>query len=222
MDSRSFRQAILALSSPDALSVLRAMRDGEWHLSSDLARDLDVHTTSVSKLLQHLASLHLVDQRPRSERATEYRLASPRVVLELDLADESGLLRQAIDFYVTYFHTLVDRINRLGVSSIESEIQREIASNHAELRAAIFNQMLSGDDGGLPRLRDLAGSIHQSLWSVCLTALGRREAQRLFKAALREAVGAYPDLAVRSGLVQPLSLPWLPRAATHSGSVPRH
>lgn len=204
MDHRSFRQAVLLLSGDHALEILKAMRDGVWHLSSEVARTLDIHVTTASKFLQRLAELGLVEQRPHDGRTFEYRLASSRLSLEVDLLDEAGPLREAIDFYVTYFHTLFDRIRRLGWPSVEAEMQHRLTADHQELRSAIFDEMIAGSDGGLDRLRELVASLHRDIWSVCSQTLGHSTAERVFQTALREAVDVYPDLAARCGLTRPL------------------
>jgi DNA-binding MarR family transcriptional regulator len=180
------------------------MKDGTWHLSSELAKDLNVHTTTVSKFLHHLADLHLVERRPHDSRTYEYRLPSTQLSLEVDLADESGPLREAIDFYVTYFQTLFDRIRRLGWASVEAEMQHRLTVDHEELRAAIFQNVIAGDDEGVGRLRELVAAVHRDIWAVCSKALGASAAERVFQGALREAVEAYPDLATRCGLARPL------------------
>lgn len=204
MDQRSFRRVVLLLSGDYSLAILKAMRDGGWHLSSEIARNLNIHVSTASKFLQGLADLELVERRAHDGRTSEYRLESPRLHFEVDLEDEAGPLREAIDFYVTYFHVLFDRIRRLGWPSVETEMQHRLTADHQELRAAIFQEMIAGSGGGLDRLRDLVASLHRDLWSVCSQSLGRSTAQRVFLTALREAVHAHPDLAIRCGLTRPL------------------
>ena len=204
MDQRTFRKAVLLLSGDYSLAILKAIRDGEWHLSSELARTLNVHTTTASKFLHHLAELRLVEQRPHDQRTFEYRLPTTRITLTIDLGDDSGPLRESIDFYVTYFQTLFDRIRRLGWASVEAEMQHRLTTDHQELRSAIFQHIIAGEDRGLDRLRDLVAALHRDIWSVCSRALGSVTAESVFKTALREAVETYPDLAVRCGLTQPL------------------
>src|SRR5256886_12277990 len=90
MDQQTFRQAILLLSGEHSVSILRALRDGNWHLSSEVARSLDVHITTASKFLQRFAELGLVDRRPHDARTFEYRLRSPHLRFEVNLEDEAG------------------------------------------------------------------------------------------------------------------------------------
>src|SRR2546428_13562 len=106
MDQLTFRQAILLLSGEHSVSILRALRDGNWHLSSEVARSLDIHITTASKFLQ--------------------------------------------------------------------------------------------------RFSELVAAVHRDLWNVCAQGLGSNAAKGVFQAALRDAIGAHPDLAFRAGLTRPL------------------
>jgi len=204
MDHQSFRQAIALLSGEHGLAILKSMRDQEWHLSSEIARDLRIHTTTASKFLQGLADLHLVERRPRDTRVSEYRLRSTRLCLEVDLLDEIGPVREAVDFYVTYFAILLERVRRLGWPNLEAEMQRRVTKNQQELRGLIFQHLASDRSGGLDQLRDLVAQVRRDLWAICSRSLGDSAAERVFKAAQREAVGSHPDLVVRCGLTRPL------------------
>ncbi|HKW43031.1 MAG TPA: hypothetical protein VJP06_02480, partial [Thermoplasmata archaeon] len=64
MDHQTFRQAILLLSGQHSLAIVRALRDGNWHLASEVARSLDIHITTSSKFLQRFAELGLAERRP--------------------------------------------------------------------------------------------------------------------------------------------------------------
>ena len=204
MDQQTFRQAILLLSGEHSVSILRALRDGNWHLSSEVARSLDVHITTASKFLQRFAELGLVDRRPHDARTFEYRLRSPQLRFEVNLEDEAGPLREVIDFYVAYFHSLFERIRYVGTPAIEIEMEHRLTTNHQELRKAVFDQMVDGTEAGLDRLRELVAAVHRDLWNVCAQGLGPSSAKGVFQAALRDAIAAHPDLAFRCGLTRPL------------------
>jgi len=204
MDQQTFRQAILLLSGEHSLSILRALRDGKWVLSSEVARILEIHITTASKFLQRFAELGLVERRAHDARTFEYRLRSPRLRFEVDLEDEAGPLREVIDFYVAYFHSLFDRIRYFGKPSIQAEMEHRLTTDHQELRRAVFDQMVGGSEGGLDRLRELVAAVHRDLWSVCAQGLGTNTAKGVFQSALRDAIGVYPDLAIRCGLTRPL------------------
>src|SRR2546421_6525605 len=204
MDQQTFRQAILLLSGEHSVSILRALRDGNWHLSSEVARSHDVHITTASKFLQRFADLGLVDRRPHDARTFEYRLRSPHLRFEVNLEDEAGPLREVIDFYVAYFHSLFERIRYFGKPSIQTEMEHRLTTDHQELRRAVFDQMVGGSEGGLDRLRELVAAVHRDLWSVCAQGLGTSTAKGVFQSALRDAIGTYPDLAIRCGLTRPL------------------
>src|SRR2546430_9626319 len=104
MDQQTFRQAILLLSGEHSVSILRALRDGNWHLSSEVARSLDVHITTASKFLQRFAELGLVDRRPHDARTFEYRLRSPQLRSEGNLEAQPGPLPDVSASYSPTFH----------------------------------------------------------------------------------------------------------------------
>ena len=204
MDQQTFRQAILLLSGEHSVSILRALRDGNWHLSSEVARSIDIHITTASKFLQRFSELGLVDRRPHDARTFEYRLRSPHLRFEVDLDDEAGPLREVIDFYVAYFHSLFERIRYVGTPAIEIEMEHRLTTDHQELRKAVFEQMIGGVEGGLDYLRELVAEVHRDLWAVCSEGLGADAAKNVFQEALRDAMSVYPDLAIRCGLTRPL------------------
>ncbi len=204
MDQQTFRQAILLLSGEHSLAILRALRDGDWRLSSEVARSLHIHITTASKFLQRFAELGLVERHPHDARTFEYRLRAPRLRFEVDLQEDGGPLREVIDFYVAYFHSLFERIRYVGAPAIQTEMEHRLTMDHQELRKAVFDQMVAGSDGGIDRLRELVAAVHRDLWDVCAQGLGTSTAKGIFQAALRDAISVYPDLAIRCGLSRPL------------------
>lgn len=204
MDAATFRQAVTILSGEYGVPILQALRDGDWHLSSGVARTLNIHVSTASRFLQRLSELGLVERQRHDARTWEYRVRSSRFALEVDLADDSGSLREAVDFYVAYFQFLFREIRHLGLPRIEGEMERTLVAQHQELRSVVFQQMIEGSQGGLGHLRDLMGALHKELWDVCAQSLGPPVAQQVFRTALREAIGVRPDLAVRCGLARPL------------------
>jgi hypothetical protein len=204
MDQQTFQRAIVLLSGEHSLSILRSLRDGGWHLSSEVARTLDIHITTASKFLQRFAELGLVERREHDSRTFEYRLRSPHLRFDVDLSDDAGPLREVIDFYVAYFHALFERIRSFGTPAIQTEMEHRLTTDHQELRKAVFDQMVGGAEGGLDYLRELVAEVHRDLWSVCSQGLGANTAKGVFQGALRDAMGLYPDLAIRCGLTRPL------------------
>ncbi len=204
MDLKTFQQAATLLSGEYSLAILRELRDGEWHLSSELARRLDIHVSTASRFLQRLGELGLLERRRRDARTFEYRVRSPRIQIEVDLSDDSAPLREAVDFYVAYFAFLFREIRELGVPKVEGDLEHALGKEHQELRSVVFQQMIEGSNGGLDHLRDLMAGLHRNLWEVCSQSLGRPAARKIFEAALQEAIGTHPDLAIRCGLARPL------------------
>ena len=63
MDPNTFRQAATLLSGEYSLEILRQLRDGKWHLSSEVARDLGIHGATASRFTPRMADLGLVGRR---------------------------------------------------------------------------------------------------------------------------------------------------------------
>ncbi len=204
MDLQTFRKAATLLSGEYSLAILRELRDGEWHLSSEVARVLDIHVSTASRFLQRLGELGLVERRRHDARTFEYRVRSPRLQIEVDLSDDSAPLREAVDFYVAYFQCLFRQIRELGLPTIEGDLERTLVAEHQELRSVVFEQMIEGSNGGLDHLRELMAELHRDLWDVTSQSLGLPTARKVFQAALQEAIDTHPDLAVRCGLARPL------------------
>ena len=204
MDQETFQRAISLLSGEHSMSILRTLRDGNWHLSSEVARSLGIHITTASKFMQRFAELGLVERRAHDSRTFEYRLRSPHLRFDVDLSDDAGPLREVIDFYVAYFHSLFERIRFFGKPAIQTEMEHRLTTDHQELRKAVFDQMIGGSEGGLDYLRELVADVHRDLWSVCAQGLGEPTAKGVFQGALRDAMNVYPDLAIRCGLTRPL------------------
>src|SRR2546425_10965024 len=93
-------------------------------------------------------------------------------------------------------------------------MEHRLTTNHQELRKAVFDQMVDGTEAGLDRLRELVAAVHRDLWNVCAQGVGATSAKGVFQAALRDAIGAHPDLAVRFGLTRPLE-GWFHAPAPH-------
>ena len=204
MDPLTFRQTATLLSGEYGLTILRALRDGGWHLSSEVAHGLDIHISTVSRFLQRLAELGLIERQAHDSRTFEYRLRSAHLRLELDLLDDSAPMREAVDFYVTYFQSLFDRIRRLGMPGVEGQAEVRLSAEHQELRRIVFEQMIAGSQGGLDRLRELMAALHRDIWGVCSGSLGEAPSRKIFQGALEEAISTHPDLAIRCGLTAPL------------------
>ena len=204
MDLQTFQQAATLLSGEYSLAILRELRDGHWHLSSEVARVLDIHVSTASRFLQRLGELGLVERRKRDARTFEYRVRSSRIQIEVDISDDSAPLREAVDFYVAYFAFLFRQIRQMGVPKVEGDLEHTLGKEHEELRAVVFQQMIEGSNGGLDHLRELMAGLHRDLWDVCSQSLGGPRARQIFEAALQEAIGTHPDLAIRCGLARPL------------------
>lgn len=204
MDPDTFRQAATLLSGEYSLAILRELRDGGWHLSSEVARGLHIHVSTASRFLHRLAEMGLVERRKHDARTSEYRIPSPHLALEVDLTDDAGRFPEAVDFYVSYFHFLFQELRQVERPEVVGTLEHTLTANHEDLRTTVFEQLITGSSGGIDRLRDLMAAVHRDLWAACSESLGKPEARKIFQAALRSAMDGHPDLALRCGLARPL------------------
>src|SRR2546428_13075176 len=103
MDEGSFSQAVSLLSGEHSLSILRYLAPGEWRIASDVSRALHIHTTTASKFLGGMHALGFLDRRLRKSKtrsAFEFRIAAPRITLDLELMAGPAPLRSALDSYL--------------------------------------------------------------------------------------------------------------------------
>jgi len=95
MNADRIHRAVSALSTPQAMALIMAIKDSHWYIPSRAAAKAKVHTSTATK---HLTALHgagvLERRRVRTEtgHAYAYRLSRPSITLTLDLFPESGAL----------------------------------------------------------------------------------------------------------------------------------
>src|SRR5207237_7117793 len=120
------------------------LRDGNWHLSSEVARTLDIHTTTASKFLQRFAELGLVERQAHDSRTFEYRLRSSHLRFDVDLSDDAGPLREVVDFYVVYFQSLFEKILSFVEPTIQTEMEHQQQTDHQAIQRAVIDSLKLG------------------------------------------------------------------------------
>ena len=118
MDATRAQRAVAALSTPQSVALLTAMKDAEWYIASQVAARAKVH---VSTATRHLSVLHKagVLERRRVRTATghtyAYRLPRPKITLTLDLFPDAGNLpRDEAKAALALLGEIVRRAEKLG------------------------------------------------------------------------------------------------------------
>jgi DNA-binding transcriptional ArsR family regulator len=127
MDVERFQKAAAALSNLQGLALVSAMKDGEWHIASEVAARAEVHTSTATKhlsALQEAGVLERRETRAKTGRTFAYRLPSPRITLSLDVGDEAMLRQEdAAQTTMDFIAASVRRAESLGWKGIGRRVQ---------------------------------------------------------------------------------------------------
>ena len=90
MKRERFKATIDILAGGHGLTILDILHSKGWLIATDVASELEIHTTTASKYLTKLHEVGILDRRTRdcrTRKAHEYRLRSPRISLDVDIRD---------------------------------------------------------------------------------------------------------------------------------------
>ena len=191
MDEKAFSKAVVLLSGEHSIPILKFLASGEWRIASDVSRTLDIHTTTASKFLSGLHTLGFLERRLRKSRtrsAFEYRLATPRLALDLELGTGPGPLREATEFYLEYVSKVLGKARRLGWPGIAEKLEARLETNRNGLKEHLFTRIANGGGArGIDDLRTLFHEIHREFLDIASESMGRPTASRLLSGAADEA-----------------------------------
>ena len=204
MDEKSFSEAVALLSGEHSLSILRYLAGGEWRIASDVSRSLHIHTTTASKFLGGMHALGFLDRRLRKSHtrsAYEYRIANPRIALDLELAEGPAPLREAMDFYLAYVSNVLERGRRLGWPAIADKLEARLARDRTGSKEELFSRLLRGEGArGMEELRSMFQGIQREFLAITAASMGTDTAHRLLSGAADEARKGCEDVVERYGL----------------------
>ncbi len=204
MDQKAFSDAVAALAGEHGLRILRYLASGEWHIASDVARALEIHTTTASKFLARMHELGVLERRVRKShtRTTfEYRFATRRLTLELEFDNTPEPFQDAIDFYLEYVSRVLTKARRFGWPGIEEQMEKRLQTGHGGLKEHLYSRIL--DAGGVRRmdgLKSLFGGIHREFLAIASVAMGHSTARRILAGAVEEAAKGHERIVDRYGL----------------------
>src|SRR2546428_6646105 len=204
MDEGSFSQAVSLLSGEHSLSILRYLAPGEWRIASDVSRALHIHTTTASKFLGGMHALGFLDRRLRKSKtrsAFEFRIAAPRITLDVDLMDGPAPLREARDYYLEYVSNVLASGRGLGWPGIAEKLEAGVEKNRNASKDPLFGRVLR-DDGarGMEELRAVFRGIHGEFLQITSASMGTDTARRLLGGAADEARKGREEVVDRHGL----------------------
>lgn len=204
MDEKSFSEAVALLSGEHSLAILRYLAGGEWRIASDASRALHIHTTTASKFLGGMHALGFLDRRLRKSHtrsAYEYRIASPRIALDLELAEGPAPLKEAMDFYLAYVSNVLERGRRLGWPAIAEKLEARLARDKTGSTEELFSRLLRGEGArGMEELRSMLQGIQREFLTITAASMGTDTARRLLSGAADEARKGHEEIVERYGL----------------------
>lgn len=205
-----FSKAISVLGGEHSLRILLSLRDGEWRIASDVARNLKIHTTTASKYLKQMHEIGFVDRRVRkakTRKAYEYRLGSARLMLELDMAPGREPVEEALGFYTDFITLSLQHARALGWPGVEQQMAARLDAPRNGLKAALFTRILQGGSlRTIDQLKTLFGQIATEMRGIGRSAMGDVATRRLLEAAYEEARDGREDLVRRFRLDEPLGV----------------
>ncbi|MFQ6107599.1 MAG: hypothetical protein ACE5QF_08475 [Thermoplasmata archaeon] len=226
MKREQFKATVEILAGGHGLPILRLLHSKGWSIASDIASELDIHTTTASKYLMRLYEVGILDRRTRNcrtRRAYEYRLKSPRISLDYDVGEnQDDDLIGACEFYSSLLFAMLDKTERIGwamirpaveeaLSDIQDSFDREVsdiisyvdlngghASTFRNLRMAIESDELQCT---LIEVKKAFSLLLERVLGLCGEGVGSATAGRIFRLALEATPRSATDLAVEYGLL---------------------
>lgn len=84
------RRLIEALAREYSVELLQELHARGWSSASELAREMGIHVATAMRKLAELEALGLLEKRSRAPSVVmEYRLASPRIEIVVDLEEDA-------------------------------------------------------------------------------------------------------------------------------------
>lgn len=197
MDAERIHSAISALSTPQAMALIMAIKDSRWYIPSRAAAKAKVHTSTATK---HLAALHGagVLERRRIRTATghayAYRLSRPSITLTLDLFPDSGAPpRDQVGSVFALLADVVRKAEALGGPGVRDRVAGVLKTTFPKELEAVPDASL---DACFERLcavggrSDLLVAVLRGVRTTLDSCVGPLACDRLFRLCFEEAGGA--------------------------------
>ena len=197
MDADRIHRAVSALSTPQAMALVMAIKDSHWYLPSRAAAKAKVHTSTATK---HLTALHGAGVLERRQVRTEtghayaYRLPRPSITLILDLFPEPGALpNDQVKAAFGLLANVVHKAEALGGPGVRDRVARALKGTFPRELAGLQEASLDGCFDRLSTAGIQAEILAAGLRAVRATidsCIGPLACDRIFRLCFEEAGGA--------------------------------
>lgn len=116
MSIEEFKRKLEALCGEQSIDILLFLRDRGWCIAYDIAKNLHLHPTTVSRYLSKMHRAGIISKRPKKSRtgATfEYKLKALEIALSLDLSREETYSAN-ISPTINLILKIVERLEKIG------------------------------------------------------------------------------------------------------------
>jgi len=186
-----------ALASEHGLPILRFMQGRDWSLASEIAHGLGVHTSTASKYLAVFHEAGLLDREAHAaKRPTHaYRLKSPIIRLELDLAERVAP-SEAREFAFAFADALLAASRRVGGPRLTASLAR--AAWGEEDWKASLERRFAGEEHPRAAVDAILRGAHRAARDL----VGETAGGRLVRIAWNAAIEGRQDLVASLGLAE--------------------
>ncbi|MFQ5883594.1 MAG: hypothetical protein ACE5IO_00670 [Thermoplasmata archaeon] len=216
-----FKATVEILAGGHGLTILRLLHSKGWSIASDVAYELDIHTTTASKYLAKLHEVGILNRRTRNcrtRKAYEYKLKSPRISLDFDISDgRDDNLVTVCEFYSSLLFAMLEKTEKIGWAMINPAVEEALSdlldSSRREILDVIVYVDLKG--GHASTFRNLKRAIESGELRCTLVDI-KKAFRLLFERVLglcREGVGS-----TTTGRIFRLALDMMPKRISNLGS----
>lgn len=125
-----FKATVEILAGGHGLPILNLLHSKGWCIASDVASELDIHTTTASKYLLKLYEVGILDRRTRdcrTRKAYEYKLKSPKIFLDYDVNDDTkDDIVGVCTFYSQLLFEVIRKTEKIGWAMINPAVEEAI------------------------------------------------------------------------------------------------
>ena len=230
MKREHFKETVDILAGGHGLPILKLLHAKGWSIASDVASELEIHTTTASKYLTKLHEVGILDRRTRdcrTRKAHEYRLRSPRISLDIDIRDsQDDDLVPVCEFYSSVLFGMIKKTEKIGwaiinpaaeeaLSELQDSAEKEISDIIAYIdikggHASTFRRLREAIESGelqceLIDLKRAFTAVFERVLGLCSEGVGPTTASRIFQLALRAPPKRASSLAAEYGLLDVFS-----------------
>lgn len=220
MKKEQFKATVNILAGGHGLPILNLLHSRGWSIASDVASELEIHTTTASKYLTKLYEVGILERRTRkcrTRKAYEYNLRSPRICIDLDISEEQDIdLISVCEFYSSLLFAVLKKTENIGWAMIGPAVEEALSnlqdsSKHEVSDIIAYIDLNGGHSSTVRKLREAIETgelrftlldakrafrlLFERVFQLCREGVGSSTARRIFRLAMDAAPKRVADIA---------------------------